>query len=800
MKLALPLILILAGLIHAPALHSQEKDSIAITHIANCGFMIEMDGYKIIIDGLFKLGHNHYTTPSPEIQKLLVSNQYPFNDIDLILVTHTHEDHFDSKMVLECMLSNPSVQLLCPLEVKEEIRIYDSIYHKVEARIIECTPSANTSELVHISNIEIHACQLAHPGEKYKNTQNIAYLISSKGKTVFHSADIDPLQIDKYEGVKPDEMNIDVGLINEDFAKVEYAGLAKSFISARHNIAMHLPKAAAGIWSDSLNDKAELYSNPFIFSKPLEKKVFYIDHRAQDQLPVLQKKGHSTQLLVDGIPFLILGGELGNSSATSMQYMEAVWPKLKAMSLNTILVPVFWELIEPEQGNFDFSLTEQLIDEARTNELKIIFLWFGSWKNSMSSHAPAWIKLNQEKYPRIKDVSGRSHEILTPFSEDNLAADRSAYAALMKFIKRYDSDEHTVIMMQVENEIGMLPTARDHHPLANKAFREEVPKELIKYMKENKKILVPELVTAWQENGFKTRGNWEEIFGVSSYTDEIFMAWYYSYFANDISEAGKMIYPLPVFVNAALNRPGREPGSGYPSAGPLPHLMDVWKAAGPSIDFLAPDFYTSRFKHWNDLYTRQGDPLFIPEHRFDQTAAPKALYAIAHYDALGFSPFSIESSVNPAEEPLGKVYNLLSQLTPLISSLQGQGEIEGVLFDKENQESIIQLGNYEFTFRHDYTLGWSPDAKQDEWPMTSAMIIRTGDDEFYLAGSGIVVSVMPLDKEGNAGILKTDEGRFENSEWIVSRHLNGDQTHQGRHLRIPVGEYTIQRFKLYTYN
>ncbi|MFH0756140.1 MAG: MBL fold metallo-hydrolase [Bacteroidota bacterium] len=253
------------------------NDSIAVTYIANCGFLIETDVHKIIVDGLFKRGHNHYPTPDTTAQKHMVSNLVPFNDIDLILVSHSHEDHFDSDMVAECMLNNPSVRLLCPQQVIDSLTENESVYGIIKPRIIECTPDTFVSQLLQVDSIVIHACRFAHPGEEYGNVQNIAYLIAVNGISIFHSADIDPAQINRYTGVKINEMNIDIGMINEDFAKIENAGLVKQFINAKYNIAMHLPESAAGGWLESLKDKPEFFSNPFIFIRKMEKKVFYFE-------------------------------------------------------------------------------------------------------------------------------------------------------------------------------------------------------------------------------------------------------------------------------------------------------------------------------------------------------------------------------------------------------------------------------------------------------------------------------------------------------------------------------------------
>ncbi|MCF8378718.1 MAG: DUF5597 domain-containing protein [Bacteroidales bacterium] len=515
----------------------------------------------------------------------------------------------------------------------------------------------------------------------------------------------------------------------------------------------------------------------------------------QENIPHLKKVGDKTHLVVEDKPFIVLGGELANSSFTSVEYMKPHWTKLKAMNLNTILAPVYWELIEPAEGEFDFELLDNLIAETRENDMKLILLWFGSWKNSMSSHVPSWIKLNKTKYPRAIDERGDSQEILSPFSENNLQADLKAFKELMKHIKITDK-EQTIIMIQPENEIGMIPSARDYHPLANKLYKEQVPTELMDYLQKNKENLVPEFLNVWRENGCKIQGTWEDIFGQGYGTDEIFMAWYFSQFTEEIAKAGKEIYPLPMYVNAALIRPGKIPGE-YPSAGPLPHLLDVWKAGAPSIDMFSPDFYNPDFEYWNDLYVRQNNPLFIPEHRFDNTVGAKALFAIGHYEAIGFSPFSIENNENME---LAKAYNLIEQLHPLISQSFGQNKIDGVLLDKEKILSTVVLGDYEFSFKNSYTLGWEAGSANEVWDFGGAIIIQTGTNEFYIAGSGVVVTFKSWkNRDKTVGILKNEEGVFENGKWKIVRHLNGDQTHQGRHIHISHGDYSVQRIQLYEY-
>lgn len=515
-------------------------------------------------------------------------------------------------------------------------------------------------------------------------------------------------------------------------------------------------------------------------------------------IPHLQKKGTTQQLIIDGKPFLILGGELGNSTASNLNYMRPAWAKFKAMNLNTILVPAYWELIEPEEGKFDFTLIDSIIQTSRQNNLKVILLWFGSWKNSMSCYAPAWVKTNESRFSRAQNQAGKGLEILSAFSKNNQEVDRKAFSKLMKHLKENDK-ARTVIMVQVENEIGMLTEAREYTPEANKVFHSEVPKELMDYLIKNKDSLVPELKEHWSKTNFATKGNWEKVFGKSLATDELFQAWFYAKYTNAIAAAGKKEYSLPMYVNAALNYRNVQQGQ-YPSAGALPHLMDIWQAAAPAIDMLSPDFYNPYFKHYCDFYTRRNNPLFIPEIRFESSNAAKAFYAMGHYHAIGFSPFSIESTQHPEEEPIGDAYSILYQLSPEILKYSGTLKMDGVLLDTSNKKQEIILGNNKLTVSHDYTLGWSPDASKPDWPMSGAIIIQTDENDFIIAGTGIVITFSVYEASNiSTGILQADEGIYKNDKWIPGRRMNGDQIHQGRHIRIPVGEWNIQKVKLYQY-
>ncbi|GGL29976.1 DUF5597 domain-containing protein [Caulobacter rhizosphaerae] len=521
-------------------------------------------------------------------------------------------------------------------------------------------------------------------------------------------------------------------------------------------------------------------------------------------MPHLEAQGSARRLVVDGKPMLVLGGELGNSSASSQAYMARYWPKLKAMNLNTVLAPVSWELVEPKEGAYDFSSVDGLLKDARAQDMHLMILWFGAWKNSMSTYVPAWVKRDDARFPRAKAANGGSQEILSAFSAQTRDADAGAYAALLAHLKAVDA-QGTVLMVQVENEIGMLPVAREWGPEANAAWAAPVPPELLERLVAGGEAIEPELRALWRAHGAKTAGSWAQVFGDGDAGQEVFTAWFYARYADAVTRAGKAAYPLPMYVNVALNRTGKAPGD-YPSGGPLPHLIDVWKTGAPSVDLISPDIY---FPNFNDLagrYKRPDNALFIPEA--NNVGAPEtpanAFYTIGKLDALGFSPFQVENADDTAQAAVTQAYGVLKQLTPAILAAQGLGKMSGfkprVLEDGTVLDQPVSqvIGDYRFTVG--FLDPWTPKADQ-KTAAHGGLIIQIGPEEYLIAGRGLVVTFAGA---GNgpalAGIDSAVEGVFDaQGRWVPGRTLNGDQTHQGRHIRLAPGQFQIQRVKFYRY-
>ncbi len=522
---------------------------------------------------------------------------------------------------------------------------------------------------------------------------------------------------------------------------------------------------------------------------------------------------------------LILGGELGNSTASSAEDIHRIFPQLKATNLNTVLVPAYWDLIEETEGTFDFTLIDQTLAEAKTNDLNVIFLWFGAWKNSMSCYAPEWFKTDYSRFPRAQTETGKPLEIASAFSENVFKADSTAFVNFINHIKVTDTD-HRVVMIQIENEIGMLESARDHSDIANKLFAENVPTNLMDYIVRNQDNLHSSLLDKWTKNGKKTEGSWQTIFGADIFTDEIFMAYYYALYVERLAKVARDNYDGYLYVNAAMNSRDRLPGQ-YPSAGPLAHLKDIWKCAAPTIDFLSPDIYDTGFASWASRYALVDNQLFIPEMRLCDGNGAQAFFAFGEYEALGVSPFSIESGLQSTNK-LALCYEKLAELERLLLDNRGKGLTHGFLFDQENKEKVFREDGMTIKARHYFTLPWDPRATDGStWSEAGGLMLKLGDGEYIIAGIGIVLEFLAdgeiqldanLGEDGfaNAGVDKNttnswsadhrvgivycDEIKIEDDGTFTRlRRLNGDEDHQGRHVRIGVDEPKILYVKLYQY-
>ncbi len=519
-------------------------------------------------------------------------------------------------------------------------------------------------------------------------------------------------------------------------------------------------------------------------------------------IPRLEKHGTATQLIVDGKPYLALAAELNNSSASSLDYMRPLWPRITATNINTVLATVCWELIEPEEGKFDFSLADALIGDARRHNLRLVILWFGSWKNGKSTYQPVWVKTNQQRFPLVQDEKGKSLPILSTLGDTNRDADARAYAALMRHIREVDGEAHTVIMMQVENEVGVLGVSRDHSPAANQAFAGPVPREFMDYLQKHKETLIPELRKRWEAAGFKTGGSWEEVFGPGIETDELFMAWNYARYIGRVAAAGKAEYPLPMYVNAWLRQNADDKPGGYPSGGPLPHVMDAWRAGGPAIDILSPDIYVSNFTEWCDWYTQSGNPLFIPESRGDARGVAHAIWAMGRHDAIAYSPFGIDCGA-AADSELARGYEVLSQVAPLILESQGSGKMTAVLVDREGQPQKVRLGNYTLEARFSGERGFAPAAATPAaaaLDRVAALFIAVGPDDYAIVSRSTDIHfASATDDTQSVGLGTVEEGHYVNGRWVPGRRLNGDETPEWKALRFPADRYSIQHVKLYRY-
>lgn len=457
----------------------------------------------------------------------------------------------------------------------------------------------------------------------------------------------------------------------------------------------------------------------------------------------------------NGKLFIMLGGETHNSACTSREYMKNVWDKAEALHCNTVLAPVYWELLEQKEGVYEFTMVEELIEDARLHGMKLVLLWFGAWKNGCSTYVPGWVKQNQLRFPRVLDENKKPLKILSMFDSEIGAVEKKTFCKFMSFLKAFDLESHTVLAVQVENEIGVLDAAMDYSLGAKRAYRDE--------------------------------------------PEEVFMATHYAKYLNRLAKAGKAIYDLPMYTNVWLREESTEKPGTFPSGGPIPEVIDVWKKHAPCIDFIAPDIYTFKFDKVAEAYTRPDNPLFIPETRRDKWAVANLYKAIGKYQAICFSPFGLESigedksfitqklhtnasdknvSSKMIQDYLADSYQMLSNMMPMITSYYGTQYMTGFCQDEGQMTSHIILGDYRIRIEYYHGI----DDNNEFIPGAGmAFLGAQGENsgfELIFIGYGYRAYVEPLNNLERIDFLTLEKGYFtEEAQWIQTMYLNGDEQH-----------------------
>ncbi|MFA5302002.1 MAG: DUF5597 domain-containing protein [Bacteroidales bacterium] len=495
------------------------------------------------------------------------------------------------------------------------------------------------------------------------------------------------------------------------------------------------------------------------------------------EMPVLIEKNGRYALLVDGEPFFMFGGQSANSS-TWPKMLPDVWNTIESMHANTLEIPIYWEQFEPEPGKYDYSIIQLLLDQARERDVRLVLLWFATWKNGSNHYMPEWMKKDPRKYPNIVGKDGQPVDSPSPHATAAMEADAKAFANFMAYLKVADP-QHTVILVQVQNEPGTWGSVRDFSPLAQQLFEQHVPEVLLQ---------TPVLEQLNIPAGAK--GTWEEVFGRDA--DEYFHAWSVARYIEYVAAAGKAVNPLPMFVNAALRDPlTNPPATHYESGGPTDNVIPIWKAAAPSIDFVAPDIYLrgdETVLKVIDLYTRPDNALMVPETGDHM----KYLYKVIE-KGIGYAPFGIDSrwpqaanggrAVNDLSDPLFQEYKLLVPMAGKLAQWGFEGRIQSVV-EPESGDPVnrIDLGNWEAVIR--FGLGHRLDLHQDPQPENRTgkiMFIKLSENEFMAVGTGCRITFNPIrENEGKAWqYLKVTEGYYHNGEFQMIRILNGDETDWG---------------------
>ena len=492
------------------------------------------------------------------------------------------------------------------------------------------------------------------------------------------------------------------------------------------------------------------------------------------EAPKLVQKDGRYALMVDGRPYLVLGGQIHNSSSWPSE-LSQVWESMAALHANTVEAPVYWEQFEPRAGQFDYSNIDAIVLGARAHNLHAVLLWFGTWKNGNMHYAADWVKTDPQRFPRTIRPDGEPIDVLSPMSRNTLEADKAAFVALMRHLKQIDGDDHTVIMIQVENESGNIGSIRDNSPDSNREFAGQVPADLL-------------------AAAHKQAGTWTEVFAGDA--DETFQAYHQAKYINEIAAAGKAEFAIPFYINVWIDYPAAElpqrqldaPGIGYPSGGPVQKLVGLWRALTPSLDMIGPDIYADDPQFYRDTvkaYHRPDTPLWIPETGRDDSYGKFFYYALGD-GALGFSPFGVDQTGWNilGDQPWKAHSNNFALFLPMdreIAQLEFDGKVKTSVEEPGQTAQEIDFGSWQVAVAYGFP---QPDGRRAPGTKDahgSAMVAQIGPDEFLVTGLDASISFHLPGKLPwiHSQIVSAEQGTYDNGVWKPLRRWNGDETDRG---------------------
>jgi len=490
------------------------------------------------------------------------------------------------------------------------------------------------------------------------------------------------------------------------------------------------------------------------------------------ELPrIVNQNGHSA-LFVDGEPYLMLSAQINNSSAWPAS-LDKVWPTAEYLGVNTLEAPIYWEQFEPTPGHFDLTNLHALLTDAREHHLHLVLLWFGTYKNASGHYTPSWIKLDEAHVPHVTNKDGRKVDSLSPHSAVALKADTAAFSTLMRTLKAEDP-QHTVLMVQVENESGTYGSARDFSPQANQLIAGQVPAELVSAL-------------------HKSPGTWHEVFGPDA--NEFFHAYSVAHFIDQVAAAGKAENPLPLYVNVALrglDHPG--PPGAYASGGPTDNVLDLWKATATHIDVIGPDIYDSDYSDYTrylDIYHRPDNPMFVPETG-NAPAYARFFFAALGHQTIGFSPFGMDTTgyvnfplgapriTDEAIEPFALNYQIFRHMDRVIAKLNFEGKLQAVSEDPKVHTQTLDFGAWKAIISYGLPQFGDGKAPTGNDPADGgAMVAQLGPDEFLVTAIHARVDFKPTDPTKQRQFVKVEEGTYDRKDFQFERIWNGDQTDYG---------------------